>query len=63
MNKKRIKDWELEKGIKLRNTNGFEGERNKIHNARYSEKQFKRGAIKSELVCNTEKGIDFLCSR
>lgn len=58
--KQTIKEWELEKGIEIKNPNGFWSERNKIWNKKYTEKAFKKGAILSEIVCKTEKGLTFL---
>lgn len=58
----KIYEWELIKGIKLKNLKGFKGERNKIINRLYTEKQFKQGAILCNLVCKTEKGLEFINS-
>lgn len=57
-----IKEWELQTGIKLRNTNGFKGEKNKIKNNLYTRRAFKRGTQGSYIVCKTEKGLEFLKS-
>lgn len=55
-----IKEWEIETGIKLRNFNGFQGGKNKIHSKRYTKEQFKIAAEKCEITVKIDKGIDFL---
>ena len=60
MNRFKIKDWELLKGIELKNTDGFKIPRNKVHNILFTEREFKKGAIKSNIVVKTDKGMDFL---
>lgn len=55
-----IKEWEIETGIKLRNLNGFQGEKNKIHSKRYTKEQFRIAAEKCCITVKTDKGVDFL---
>lgn len=62
VDKKTIREWEIEKGIKIKNPKGFKGKRNKIWNNKYSEKAFHKAAILSEIVCRTNKGLAFLNS-
>lgn len=51
MNRKTIKDWELEKGVILRENKG---------NNKITEKQYQR-RIKSEYIkCKTEKGLLYM---
>lgn len=51
MNRKIIKDWELEKGVVLRENK---------NNDKITEKQFQK-KIKSEYVkCKTEKGLLYM---
>lgn len=51
MNRKTIKDWELEKGVVLRENK---------NNDKITEKQFQK-KIKSEYVkCKTEKGLLYM---
>lgn len=58
--RQKIKEWEIETGIKLRNLNGFQGEKNKIHSKRYTKEQFRIAAEKCEITIKTNKGVDFL---
>ena len=55
-----IKEWELEKGIEIKNPTGFWGNKNKIYNKLYTEKLFRKCARLSEIRCRTEKGLEFL---
>ena len=36
-----IKEWEIEKGIEIKNPKGFWGKRSQIYNKLYTEKLFK----------------------
>lgn len=56
-----IREWETETGIKVRETKGFRnwGGRNRIRTNKYTKEQFRRGIKKSEIVINTEKGLEF----
>ena len=58
--KQTIKEWEIEKGIEIKNPRGFWGNRNKIYSKRYTEKLFRKCARLSEIRCKTEKGLAFL---
>lgn len=58
--KQTIKEWEIEKGIKIINPIGFWGKRNKVWTNKYSERAFFKGAVLSEIVCKTDKGMTFL---
>lgn len=60
--KQTIKEWELEKGIEIKNPKGFWGSRSQVLNKRYTEKAFKKGARLSEIRCKTDKGLAFLNS-
>lgn len=60
--KKTIKEWEIEKGIEIKNPRGFYGKRSRIWNNKYTEKAFFKGAVLSEVVCKTDKGLAFLNS-
>ena len=51
MNKKALKDWELELGIKIKD---------KKRNDRYSEKQFKKIINSNYITIKTEKGLEYL---
>lgn len=61
-NKKTIKEWSLEAGIEIKNPNGFYGRRSQVWNNKYSKKAFCKGARLSEIVCKTDKGLEFLNS-
>ena len=58
--KQTIKEWEIEKGIEIKNPKGFWGKRSQIYNKLYTEKLFKKCARLSEIRCKTEKGLAFL---
>lgn len=58
--KQTIKEWEIEKGIEIKNPKGFWGKRSQIYSKRYTEKLFKKCARLSEIRCRTEKGLEFL---
>lgn len=55
-----IKEWELEKGIEIKNPKGFWGSKNEIYSKKYGEKLFKKCARLSEIRCKTDKGLAFL---
>lgn len=55
-----IKDWELFSGIKLMNLKGFRGEKNKVRNRKYTEKQFRNSAKRCMFKTICDKGIDFM---
>lgn len=58
--KKTIKEWSLEKGIEIKNPTGFWGRKNQKYTKKYTEKAFRNAAKSSEIICKTEKGINFL---
>lgn len=60
--KQTIKEWELEKGIEIKNPKGFWGKKSQIYNKLYTEKLFKKCARLSEIRCKTDKGLAFLNS-
>ncbi len=51
MNRKPLKDWELEKGIKIRTNKKAET---------YTEKQFKNLINTNYIVTKTKKGLEYL---
>lgn len=55
-----IKEWCTRCGIKIIKPNGFKGQKNKILNRKYTEKQFKKGLKTSYISINTEKGLAYL---
>lgn len=57
---KYIKEWELEKGIKLSNTKGFPLSRNKVYSKKFNDNFFRQCAKKCAVKCKTEKGLKFL---
>ena len=63
MNKLTIKEWQLLKGIKLKNIRGFKESKNKVHKKLYTKGEFRKFAKKCEIVIKTEKGLDFLMSK
>lgn len=63
MNKLTIKEWQLLKGIRLKNMRGFKESKNKIHKKLYTKGEFRKFAKKCEIVIKTEKGLDFLASK
>lgn len=58
--KQTIKEWEIEKGIEIKNPKGFWSKRSQIYNKLYTEKLFRKCARLSEIRCKTEKGLAFL---
>ena len=60
MGRMTIKDWCLFFGIKILDTKGFKGAKNKIHNNKYSMMQFRRGLETSYIAVKTQKGLDFM---
>lgn len=63
MNKLTIKEWQLLKGIKLKNIKGFKESKNKVYRKLYTKGEFRKFAKKCEIVIKTEKGLDFLMSK
>lgn len=63
MNKLTIKEWQLLKGIRLKNMRGFKESKNKVHKKLYTKGEFRKFAKKCEIVIKTEKGLDFLMSK
>lgn len=63
MNRLTIKEWQLLKGIKLKNIRGFKESKNKVHKKLYTKGQFRKFAKKCEIVIKTEKGLEFLASK
>lgn len=63
MNRLTIKEWQLLKGIKLKNIKGFKESKNKVHKKLYTKGEFRKFAKKCEIVIKTEKGLDFLMSK
>lgn len=63
MNKLTIKEWQLLKGIKLKNIKGFKESKNKVYRKLYTKGEFRKFAKKCEIVIKTEKGLEFLMSR
>lgn len=63
MNKLTIKEWQLLKGIRLKNMRGFKCPKNKVHKKLYTKGEFRKFAKKCEIVIKTEKGLDFLMSK
>lgn len=57
---KNIKEWELEKGIKLVDTKGFPLSRSKTYSQKFSDKFFRKYAQRCTVKCKTEKGLNFL---
>ena len=57
--KQTIKEWEIEKGIEIKNPKGFWGSRNKIYSKRYTEKLFRKCARLSEIRCKRKKDKHF----
>lgn len=60
MERMTIKEWCLFFGIKILNTKGFVGAKNKVNNNKYSMIQFRRGLEKSYISVRTQKGLDFM---
>ena len=63
MNRLTIKEWQLLKGIKLKNIRGFKESKNKVHRKLYTKGEFRKFAKKCEIVIKTEKGLEFLASK
>lgn len=51
MNKKILKEWEFEKGIKVKTKKRIE---------KYTEKQFKSLLKTNQITVKTEKGLEYL---
>ncbi len=58
--RKTIREWEVESGIKVKNSKGFYGQKNKILNTKYTREAFLLGIKKSIISITTEKGLDFI---
>ena len=58
--KQKIKEWEIESGIRVNSTKGFLGQKNRIHTTKYSKEAFIQGIKKSEITVKTQKGLEFL---
>ncbi len=63
MNRLTIKEWQLLKGIKLKNIRGFKESKNKVHRKLFTKGEFRKFAKKCEIVIKTEKGLEFLASK
>lgn len=63
MNRLTIKEWQLLKGIKLKNIRGFKESKNKVHKKLYTKGEFRKFAKKCEIIIKTEKGLEFLASK
>ena len=63
MNRLTIKEWQLLKGIKLKNIRGFKESKNKVHKKLYTKGEFRKFAKKCEIAIKTEKGLEFLASK
>ena len=51
MNRKTLKDWEMEKGIRIKT---------KKKTGSYTEKQFKKMINSGYIIIKTEKGLEYL---
>lgn len=51
-NRKMLKEWEDEKGVKIR--------RRKHKNNNFTEKEYKRIIQSEYIICKTEKGLEYL---
>lgn len=51
-NRKALKEWEEEKGVKIR--------RRKHKNNDFTEKEYKRLIQTEYIICKTEKGLEYL---
>lgn len=62
--KKTIKEWELDKGIKVKNPLGFikenGGKKNSIYSNKYTDRSFRRCSKSSIITVKTEKGLSFI---
>ncbi len=58
--KQRIKQWELETGVEIREPRGFKGRKNNIYNRYYSRGEFKKYARRSVITIKTQKGLEFM---
>ena len=58
--KKRIRDWELQTGIKILKLRGFRGKKSSAYNRKISEYIFRILVRKSVISVKTQKGLDFL---
>ena len=65
--KKTIREWELDKGIKIKNPIGFikenGGNKNKIYLNTYTDRSFRRCAKNSIITIKTEKGLEFISNK
>lgn len=65
--KKTIKEWELEKGIIIKNPLGFvkenKGKKNSIYTNTYTDRSFRRCAKNSNITVKTEKGLSFISNK
>lgn len=63
--RKTIREWEIEKGIRINKPTGFGSMLRKhkdVYANTYTEEQFKRGAEKSYITVKTLKGLEFMNS-
>lgn len=58
--KQRIKQWELETGIEVREPKGVKGRKNNIYNRYYSRGEFRKYARRSIITIKTQKGLEFM---
>lgn len=58
--RKTIKEWELESGIKVKDTKGFWGKRNEKYTNKYTKEQFRRACRRTNITIKTQKGLDFI---
>lgn len=61
--KKTIKEWEIEKGIRVNDPKGFKRlfrQNRRVYDNLYTEKQFRLGILYSDITVKTEKGLEFL---
>lgn len=58
--KQKIKQWELETGVEIKEPRGFKGRRNNIYNRYYSRGEFKKYAKRSVITIKTQKGLEFM---
>lgn len=61
--KKKIREWELEKGIRINNPKGFKKmyrEHKDIYVSKFTEEQFKAAAKHSNITIKTQKGLQFI---
>lgn len=58
--KQKIRDWELESGVTIKEPKGFRGRKNNIYNRYYSRGEFRRYARRSVISIKIQKGLDFM---